>query len=647
MILPFLAIFLSGLFQSIYAWRTFFLVYSGEDSVEIARAKGLPPRMMERRYILRPGLPTVLTSFSLLLIVLWQEIIAPESYFNVAGIGRLFRVALYTFDIPVILGLVVTFAYLLAITVFFLDIFYAIVDPRVRIGGAGQTAESAFQRRRWAGLASLRTWFQRTPRRTPERARTPRAKAAPRSTRAAFAGWLTGLRERVTSLGSVLGELVRYGPAGIGLVIIAALVAMSIIAVIAIPYKEVMRLWYNTEGIWDRTPKNAAPEWVNFLRKEDLPPTIILDTRAGAPSDPGLVTKTATAVSEEMTDITLSFSFNYPYGAYPQDMALYVDLKTERKMAQVSLDWLTPDGREISLGTYSTRSALTYYPDQDDHLRRKVRPTPPLQALFANPSSSEGPLKGRYELRVKGLFFDQAVDLDAEFVLWGRAYGWMGTDGNGRDLILPFLWGAPVALSFGLLAAVGTSFSTMLIAGAGVWFGGWVDGLVQRVTEVNMILPFLPVSIMIYTLYSNSFWVVMGVTVLLSIFGSAIKNYRAIFLQLKEAPYIEAARSCGAGDWRIIFRYLVPRISTVLIPQIVVLIPGFIFLEATLTFLGVGVSSPPTWGKLVVHLLGRSPYEGGIALVLVPLGLLLLTGFAFAMLGMALERFFEPRLKDR
>jgi ABC-type dipeptide/oligopeptide/nickel transport system permease subunit len=90
-----------------------------------------------------------------------------------------------------------------------------------------------------------------------------------------------------------------------------------------------------------------------------------------------------------------------------------------------------------------------------------------------------------------------------------------------------------------------------------------------------------------------------------------------------------------------------PRISAVLIPQIVVLIPGFISLEATLTFLGVGVWGPPTWGKLVVHLLGRNPYEGGIALVLVPLGLLLLTGFAFAMLGMALEQFFEPRVRDR
>jgi peptide/nickel transport system permease protein len=76
------------------------------------------------------------------------------------------------------------------------------------------------------------------------------------------------------------------------------------------------------------------------------------------------------------------------------------------------------------------------------------------------------------------------------------------------------------------------------------------------------------------------------------------------------------------------------------------MIPGFVFLEATLTLLGVGIAGPPTWGKLVMALL-RSPYSEDIGLVVLPLGLLLLTGFAFALVGMGLERFFEPRLRDR
>ncbi len=134
---PFLGIFLSGLFQGIYAWRTFFLIYASEDYVEMATAKGLPPRMLERRYIVRPLLPTLLTGFALLLTSLWQEVIILEHFFNVAGIGRLFVCALTRYSTPVIVALVVTFACLLAISVFLLDIAYSLVDPRVRVGSNG------------------------------------------------------------------------------------------------------------------------------------------------------------------------------------------------------------------------------------------------------------------------------------------------------------------------------------------------------------------------------------------------------------------------------------------------------------------------------------------------------------------------------
>jgi peptide/nickel transport system permease protein len=139
--------------------------------------------------------------------------------------------------------------------------------------------------------------------------------------------------------------------------------------------------------------------------------------------------------------------------------------------------------------------------------------------------------------------------------------------------------------------------------------------------------------------------VILGVTVLLGIFGAGIKNYRAVFFQLKEAPYIEAAQAYGASNWRLISRYLVPRIGAVLVPQLVILIPSYVFLEATLAFLGVSDPLLPTWGKLIVDALDHGTYSGDYHLVLLPAGLLLLTGFAFAMVGMSLERIFEPRLR--
>jgi peptide/nickel transport system permease protein len=135
LILPVTAFVVSAIFLTIYSWRTFFLIYSSEDYVEMAKAKGLPDRTIERRYVLRPTLPYIVTSFALTLIALWQGAIVLETVFNWPGLGRLLFQAIVAFDIPVIVGSTVIYAYLLALTVFLLDIIYALLDPRVKVGG--------------------------------------------------------------------------------------------------------------------------------------------------------------------------------------------------------------------------------------------------------------------------------------------------------------------------------------------------------------------------------------------------------------------------------------------------------------------------------------------------------------------------------
>lgn len=135
MILPVSAMFISSIFIAIYSWRTFFLIHSSEDYVEMARAKGLPDSAIERRYILRPTLPPIVTSFALMLIGLWGGAIILERVFNWPGLGTLLFTAIGQRDTPVILASVVIFAYLLALTVFLLDVIYAVLDPRVKLEG--------------------------------------------------------------------------------------------------------------------------------------------------------------------------------------------------------------------------------------------------------------------------------------------------------------------------------------------------------------------------------------------------------------------------------------------------------------------------------------------------------------------------------
>jgi peptide/nickel transport system permease protein len=137
LILPAMSVIVSSIFLSIYNWRTFFLIFSSEDYVELARAKGLPAKDIERRYILRPTLPTIITNFALLVITLWTGFTITETVFVWPGLGITIYRAIGAYDTPVIVGSTIIYAYLLAITVFLLDFVYALVDPRVKVGAGG------------------------------------------------------------------------------------------------------------------------------------------------------------------------------------------------------------------------------------------------------------------------------------------------------------------------------------------------------------------------------------------------------------------------------------------------------------------------------------------------------------------------------
>jgi peptide/nickel transport system permease protein len=248
-------------------------------------------------------------------------------------------------------------------------------------------------------------------------------------------------------------------------------------------------------------------------------------------------------------------------------------------------------------------------------------------------------------LRLDVVTFESDSDVDVEFVLLGQVYGWAGTDHLRRELTIGLLWGLPVALLIGLLGALTTSLLAMLIAAGGAWVGGWLDGLLQRITETNMILPILAVGVLLSTYYHISIWFVLIIAILLNTFGNTTRSYRAAFLQVKESPYIEAARAYGASDLRIIMKYLIPRIFPVMIPQVVTLIPGYVFLEATLAIFGVSAPYAPTWGRIIFDALSQGALHGYYYWVLEPICLLLITSLAFAMLGFTLDRILNPRLR--
>lgn len=134
MILPLLSWSIAYIPIGAYRMRTFFLMFSMEDYVEYARARGVPPRIIERKYILRPVLPPIITDFVLVLISSWMGAIVTERVFSWPGIGTLMAQAIGMNDAPVIIGVTTVYAYLLGISVVALDLVYAIVDPRIKVG---------------------------------------------------------------------------------------------------------------------------------------------------------------------------------------------------------------------------------------------------------------------------------------------------------------------------------------------------------------------------------------------------------------------------------------------------------------------------------------------------------------------------------
>ena len=694
MVLPVMAIVLSAYFQGVYTWRTFFMVHSGEDYVDLAKAKGLPNRIIRQRYLLRPTLPSVITSFTMMLLSFWEGAIALELLFGWPGLGAIFYRAIYAFDRPVVVAIVVMFAYLLGFSVILLDVIYALIDPRVRLGGNGISTRMHLVRKKpfrkvlnffnriWAwfiALASpqptrdsddtqpvavhpqdltrpIRIKEVRQPVPAPSQLEETQPVRAEQKSPTGVKGFsveethpiqVTPTREKYlkTLVRKVRGNIFKYPMAAVGMVIILILLLVSIVTVIAIPYDEAVSYWHD-EGLL-LTPRLARPAWINFFRKDKLPESVYFDSTRE--TDGVVFSEERVPLGDELTDIRMTFNFEFTADDFPQDLVISFDSSYNRKPPFASMILITPEGREIELDSVKATDRLVYTLSWENPALPGVgKDLTPVEQAFLDPDSEFlAPLKGRYALQILAVVFEEGSDVDIQGVLHGKVYGLFGTDNQRRDLTIAMLWGTPVALTFGIVGAVLTTVSTILIAAFSAWYGGILDEVLQRITELNITLPALPIAVLVYILYSKSIWVILAVMILLNIFGNALKEYRAMFLQFKEAPYIEAAMAYGATNQRIIFHYMLPRIIQVMVPQLVISVPGFVFLEATLAYLGVVTPYLPTWGKVIDKALNQGAFWGVYFWVLEPIVLVMITGLAFAFVGFALDKILNPRLRSQ
>ncbi|CAM4175562.1 ABC transporter permease [Deinococcus marmoris] len=228
-----------------------------------------------------------------------------------------------------------------------------------------------------------------------------------------------------------------------------------------------------------------------------------------------------------------------------------------------------------------------------------------------------------------------------------------GGEALGRDLFTRTLYASQISLTIGVVAVLLSTVIGLFMGALAAFFGGFVDTVIMRLVEVISAIPYLFLLLLLRSVFPQdinpifALYVILGILAFIG-WGGLARVTRGQLLSVREQDFVSAARALGASDNRVMWRHMLPTMTTYIIVTLSLSIPGFILLESGLSFLGVGAVEPyVSWGSLLAQ-----AQEGGLSSlnsrpwVLIPGFFIVFTVGCFQLLGDGLRDAFDPRKRQ-
>ncbi|HPE68718.1 MAG TPA: ABC transporter permease [Thermotogota bacterium] len=442
-----------------------------------------------------------------------------------------------------------------------------------------------------------------------------------------------------------------------GLVLFGFFIFLMLFEPLLLPFEQANDRWRDIT-YWEDSPKGVPPVWANWFSSSKKPTSSIIADAQFSEQDLGSV-----KIKEWL------FEYDFQADESPQDVILKGQ-GSGTPMIVYSL--IRPDGQEVTMVqqafSLGSKNAFRLSADKDakktvlDFVsgfedpqvvrRTDAGRTLPTRFLFAQakPGIIRSPeaLKGLYTIKVTAIMQGANDSLsNLAIVLPGKVSGLLGTDSYKRDVWSGVLSGIKWALLIGILTAV-VSVSVGVVYGVvSAYFGGLVDSVMNRIFEIFVSVPLLPVLIVMSAVFKPSIWTLI-IMMAAFFWVGPVKTVRSMAMQIREETYIEASRALGAKNSRLIFKHMVPLLVPYSFASMALYIPGAIVYEATVSLLGLGDATIVTWGQILSDALSSGAVMNGLWWWVVPPGLAIaFMGMTFAFIGFAMDKILHPKLRTR